>query len=90
MPEIVAVAVADEVADSEVDEAMDARRTNADTAKLTIIPPTHGERENSLTMTKVIQTPPGMTSEHAITALSQDTSRLNASTLNVPGNRPTK
>jgi len=48
------VAMADKVADAEVDEEMDGRSTNAHTAKWTIIPPKHEERESTL---KTTQTP---------------------------------
>jgi len=78
----VAVAVADEVADSEVDKETDARSTNAHTAKWTIIPPKHAEKENTV---KAIQILAGTTSGHATTAVSQDTSKPTASTSNVPG-----
>jgi len=90
----VAVAMADEVADEEADEEndeeKDARSTNAHTAKWTIIPPKHAKRENTLKTTIVIQIPPGMTSEHAITSVSQDTSRPTAFTSNVPRINATK
>ena len=86
----VAVAMADKVADEEANEETDARSTIAHTVKWTIIPPKHGERENALKMTMAIQTPPGMTSEHTITAVSQDTSRPNAFTSNMPGINATK
>jgi hypothetical protein len=84
---VVAVAVADEVADAEVDEETDARSTNAHTAKWTIIPPKHAEKESTL---KAIQIPPGTTSGHATTAVSQDTSKPTASTSNVPGINATR
>jgi hypothetical protein len=50
--------VADKVADAEVDEETDARSTNAHTAKWTIIPPKHAERESTLktTHTPAVQT----------------------------------
>jgi len=86
------VAVADEVADEEVDEAMDARSTNANSAKRTIIPPNHAERESTLktTQTPELRTRSGMTNKLATTAVSQDTSSPTASTSNVPGNNATK
>jgi hypothetical protein len=77
----VADKVADEVADAEVEEETDARSTNAHTGKWTIIPPKHAEKESTL---KGIQIPPGTTSGHATTAVSQDTSKPTASTSNVP------
>jgi hypothetical protein len=83
----VAVAVGDEVADAEVDEETDARSTNAHTAKWTIIPPKHAEKKSTL---KAIQIPPGMTSGHATTVVSQDTSKPIASTSNVPGINTTR
>jgi hypothetical protein len=86
----VAMAVPDEVADMEVDEEMHTRSTYAHTAKWTIIPLKHAERQKALNMTMAIQTPRGMTSDHAITAVSQDTSRATASTSNVPGIKRTK
>jgi len=46
--EIVATAVVDQVADEEVDEQTHARSTNAHTAKWTINPPKHAERESML------------------------------------------
>jgi len=85
--EIVAMAVTDEVADEEVDEVTDDRSTNTHTAKWTITSPKHAESESTV---KAIQTTPAMTSRHATTAVSQDTSRLTASTLNVPGINTTK
>jgi hypothetical protein len=84
------VAVADEVTDEEAEEATYARSTNADTGKWTIIPLKHVESENALKLTPAIQTRPGTTSKHAITAVSQDTSRPTASTSNVPGINTTK
>jgi len=42
------VAVADVVADAEVDEETDTRSTNAHTAQWTMIPPKHTERERTL------------------------------------------
>ena len=84
------VAVADELTDEGVDQETDVRSTDAYTASWTIIPPKHAERENALKTTTAIQTPPGTTSEHAITAVSQDTSRPTASTSNVPGITATK
>jgi len=88
----VAKAVVDEVAGKEVDEETDARSTNAHTAKWTIIPPKHAERESTLKMTptQAIQTPPGMTNKLATTAVSQDTSSPTASTSNVRGINATK
>jgi len=88
----VAVTVADEVADAEVDEEMDARSTNAHTAKWTMIPPKQAERESTLktSQTPVIQTPPGMTNERPTTAVPPDTSNVTASTSNVPGINATK
>jgi len=52
------VAVADEVADTVVDEETDASSATAHTAKWTIIPPKHAERESMLktTQTPVVQT----------------------------------
>jgi len=85
--EIVAVAVVDEVVDAEVDEETDARSTNAHTAKWTIIPPRHAEKESIL---KVIQITPGIKSGHATTAVSQDTSKPTVSTSNVPGINATR
>jgi len=84
------VAEADKVADAEVDKETDARSTNAHTAKWTIIPPKHVERENALKTTTAIQTPPGTINERATTAVSQDTSNPTASTSNVPGINPTQ
>jgi hypothetical protein len=91
------MAVADEVADAEVDEETDARSTNAHTAKWTIIPPKHAERERTLKTTQTpvvhtpaVQTPPGTTNVLATTAVSQDTSSPTASTSNVPGINATK
>jgi hypothetical protein len=75
--EMVAVAMAHSVADEEVVKEIESSSTNAHTAKWTITPPMHLERERTL---KVIQIPPAMTSRHATTAVSQDTSRLTAST----------
>jgi hypothetical protein len=88
----VAVAVADEVADAEVDEEMDDRSTNAHTAKWTIIPPKHAERESTLKtiQTPASQTPPGTTNVLATTVVSQDTSSPTASTSNVPRINATK
>jgi hypothetical protein len=88
----VAVAVADEVAGAELDEETDTRGTKANTAKWTIIPPKHAERESTLktTQTPVVQTPPGTTNVLATTAVSQDTSSPTASTSNVPGINATK
>jgi len=40
------VAMADEAVDKEADKEIDARSTNADTAKWTIIPPKQADREN--------------------------------------------
>ena len=82
-----AKAVADEVAGEEVDEETDARSTNPHTAKWTIIPPKHVERESTLTttQTRAILTPPGTTNELVTTAVSQDTSSPTASTSNVRG-----
>jgi len=79
--DIVAMAMADQVADAEVDEETDARSTNANTAKCTIIPPKHVGKESML---KEIQIPPGTMSVHATTAVLQDTSKPSASTSNVP------
>jgi len=86
------VAMADEVVDAEVDEETDARSTNGHTAKWTIIPPKHAERESTLktTQTPAVQTPPGTTNVLATTTVSQDTSSPTASTSNVPGINPTK
>jgi len=78
----VAVAVADELVDAEADEEMDTRSTNTHTAKWTIIPPKHAEKESTL---KAIQIPPGTKSGDATTAVSQDTSKPTVSTSNVPG-----
>jgi len=78
------VAVADDVTEEVADEETDARSTNAYTAKWTIIPPKHAERENALETTTAIETPPESMSEHAIAVVSKDTSRLTASTSNVP------
>jgi hypothetical protein len=75
------VAMADEVADLEVDEEMDARNSNSHAAKWTIIPPMSAEREITMNM---IQTPPGTPNEVATSAVSQDTSSLTASTSRVP------
>jgi len=85
--EAVADEVADEVPDAAVDEETDARSTNAHTAKWTIIPPKNAEKESTL---KAIQVPPGTTSGHATTAVSQDTSKPTASTSNVPGINATR
>jgi hypothetical protein len=74
--------VVDGLPDSVVDDETDARSTNAHTAKWTIIPPKHVEKESTL---KVIQIPPGTTSEHATTVVSRDTSKPTASTSNVTG-----
>jgi hypothetical protein len=52
---IAAVAMADEVADEEINEKTDARSKNAHTAKWTIIPPKHAEGEHTVKTTK---TPP--------------------------------
>ena len=84
--------MADELADEVVDEEMDARSTNAHTAKWTIFPLKHAERETTLktTQTPAIQTPPGTTNELATTAVSHDTSSPTASTSNVPGINATK
>ena len=81
------MAVAVAMADEEADEEMDARSTNTHIAKWTIIPPKHADRENALKkpQTTAIRTPPGMTNELATTAVSQDTSSPTASTSNVPG-----
>jgi hypothetical protein len=79
--------VADVVADAEVDEETDARSTNAHTAKWTIIPPKHAEKENTL---KAIQIPPGTTSGYATTAVSQDISKPTASTSTIPGINATR
>jgi len=91
------VAVADEVADAEVDEETDARSTNAHTAKWTIIPPKHAERESTLKTTQTpavqtpaVQTPPGTTNVLVTTVVSQNTSSPTASTSNVPGINATK
>jgi hypothetical protein len=89
-PVVEIVAVADKVTDEVEDAETDARSTNAHTATWTIIPRKHAERENALKMTMAIQTLPGTTSKHAITAVLQDTSRPTASTLNTPGNNATK
>jgi len=86
----VAVAVADEVEDEEADEEIEARSTNAHTAKWTIIPPKNAERENRLKTTTAIQTPPATTGKYAITAVPQDASRPTASTSHVPGINATK
>jgi hypothetical protein len=83
----IAVAVADEVGDAELDEETETRSTNAHTAKWTIIPPKHAEKESTR---KAIQIPPGTTSGHATTAVSQDTSKPTASTSNVPGINTTR
>jgi hypothetical protein len=86
------VDMVDEVADAEVDEEMDTRSTNAYTAKWTIIPPKHAERESTLKTTQplVVQTPavqtcPGTTNVLATTAVSQNTSSRTAYTSHVPG-----
>jgi len=86
------MAVADEVVDEEADEETDARSTNVITAKLTIIPPKHVERESTLKMTQTpaIQTPPGIKHELATTVVSQNTSSHNAYTSNVPKINATK
>jgi len=83
--DVVVLAVAAAVADKMADVATDARSTNAHTAKWTIIPPKHAKRDDALKTSTAIQAPPGMTSEHAITAVSQGTSSLTASTSNMPG-----
>jgi hypothetical protein len=83
----VAVAVADKVADAEVAVETDARSTNAHTAQWTIIPPKHAEKEHTL---KAIQIPPGKTSGHATTVVSQDTSKPTESTSKVPGINATR
>jgi hypothetical protein len=85
--EILAVAVADMVADVEVDEETNARSTNAHTAKWTIIPPKQAEKGISL---KAIPIPPQTTSRHATTAVSQDTSKPTASTSHLPGINATR
>jgi hypothetical protein len=74
------------------DEETNARSTNAHTAKWTIIPPKHAERESTLKMTQTpaVHTVPGMTNVLATTEVSQDTSSLTASTSNVPGINTTK
>jgi hypothetical protein len=88
----VAEIVAHEVADEEVDEETDSTSTNTHTAKWTIIPPKHADRESMLKITQslAIQTPLRTTNKLAITAVSQDTSSLTASTSNVPGINATK
>jgi len=48
---VMAVAVADEVADVREDEETDARSTNAHTAKWSIKPPKHAEIKSKLIMT---------------------------------------
>jgi hypothetical protein len=92
--EIVAVGISwvDEVADVVVHEETDARSTNAHTAKLTIIPLKHVERESTLRTTQTpavhtlaVQTPPGTTNVLAPNAVSQVTLSQTASTSNVPG-----
>lgn len=85
--EIVAVAMADKVVDKEADEELDTRCANANMAKWTIIPPKLAERgcSRKITQTMAIQTPPGMMSKHASTAVTLDTSWPTASTLNMPG-----
>jgi hypothetical protein len=92
MKEIVAVPVPGEVADEKVDEETDARRTNSHTAKWTTIPPKHAEEESALktTQTTAIQTPPGMTSRDATTAVSQDISKSTSSTSNLHGINATR
>ena len=83
----VADKVADNVADAEVDEDTDARRTNAHTAKWTIVPLKHAEKECMLDATQI---PPGTTSGHATTAVSQDTSKRTASASHMPGINATR
>jgi len=96
------VAVADEVADPDLDEATDARSTIAYTVNWTIIPPKNVQRESTLntTQTPAVQTPavqtsavqttPGMRNVFVTTAVSQDTSSPTASPSNMPVINTTK
>jgi hypothetical protein len=85
--ENIAVAMADKVADVDVDEETDARSSNLHTTKWRIILPKHGEKGRTL---KLIQIPPGTTCGHATTAVSQYTSKPTKSTSNMPGINPTR
>lgn len=78
--------------DNQMDEETDTRSANAHRAKLTIILPQCGESDSILktTQTTVIQTPPGMMSIHATTAVSEDHPRATASTSNVLVINPSK
>jgi hypothetical protein len=78
----VAETVAVPKAEEETDEELDARSINAHTAKWTIIPPKHAERDTAL---NGISPSPGMMSGHVTTDVSQDTSRPTVSTSIVPG-----
>jgi len=82
VPEIVALAEAEEVEDVEVGEETDMRSTHAHTVKWTIISPKRAEQDCTL---NAIQIPPGMTSGHATTAVTQDTAKPTPSTSNMPG-----
>ena len=91
------VAVANEVADEEEDEVTDASSINPHTAKWSIIPLKHAERESTMKTTQTpavqtpaVQTPLGTRNVVATTAVSQDTSSPTASTSNVPGINATK
>jgi hypothetical protein len=91
-PMVEFVAVADHVIAKESDKETNARSTNALTAKCTIIPPMHAEREKGMKMTQttVTQTPPGTMSEYFTIAVSMDSLRKIASSSNMTGNNKTK
>jgi hypothetical protein len=90
MAESVTVAFGDEVADQVVDQVVDQlvdketdpRSPYTHSAKWTIIPPKHADKDSSL---KVVPLPPGTTRGYATTAVSQHTSKPTACTSNVPG-----
>jgi hypothetical protein len=75
------VAVADKVANAEVDEETDASSKYPHIAKWTIIQSNHTERQLKL---KIIHTPAGTSNEYATTAVFHKTSTPAASTSNMP------
>lgn len=83
--EIMPVAVADEVADDELDEETDTGSTAAHTPKWTTIPPKHAEGEHALktSLSTAIKTAPRTTNKDTTSAVSRDTSSPTASTSNV-------